>query len=463
MRRLELVLTFAAVFAVAWPVVFGVRPRRGIVAGVLTICFIAQLQFEGFRWQLLPVYGVALGLAIGDILFIDRKLRWSNRVSRGVFGLIGIALAAALAVVFPVPTLPQPSGGSPIGTITVEITDGEREEIYGPSPGGPRTFAVQVWYPAQPVDEPDPAPWSADWEVVAPAVSQLLGFPSWFLDHTGYTLAHAVGSAPVAPGTFPVVVYSHGWTEFRTAAVNQVEALASNGYVVIAIDHAYGAVVTRIDDRVVEYDPAALPPVEDVGTEAHLSAADTLITTFADDIVSVLDSLDLGDGGPLTFLAGSVDLERVGVFGHAAGGGAAIVVCLQDERCDAVLGLDPWVEPLPNQVIRETPTRPALFMRSDEARDTQNDAILRGLVGRASAVTYWVDVMGASGNDFVSLPLLSPIAAQLGLKGPIPAGRVIPIVDNYLVGFFDVFLLGTGPATLENVSFPEVSVEVVSP
>jgi hypothetical protein len=242
-----------------------------------------------------------------------------------------------------------------------------------------------------------------------------------------------------------------------------MEALASNGYVVIGIDHAYGAVVTRIGDRVVEYDPAALPPVEDVGPEAHLSAAAVLITTFADDIVSVLDSLDLGASGPLAFLAGSVDLERVGVFGHAAGGGAAIVVCLQDERCDAVLGLDPWVEPLPNQVIRETPTRPALFMRSDEARDTQNDAILRGLVGRASAVTYWVDVVGASGNDFVSLPLLSPMAAQLGLKGPIPAGRVIPIVDNYLVGFFDVFLLGTGPATLENVSFPEVSVEVVSP
>jgi hypothetical protein len=74
-----------------------------------------------------------------------------------------------------------------------------------------------------------------------------------------------------------------------------------------------------------------------------------------------------------------------------------------------------------------------------------------------------VGVEGAGHNDFTLMPLLSPLAAQVGLKGPIPAGRVIPIVDNYLVGFFEVFLVGTGPATLENVTFPEVSVEVLSP
>jgi hypothetical protein len=78
-------------------------------------------------------------------------------------------------------------------------------------------------------------------------------------------------------------------------------------------------------------------------------------------------------------------------------------------------------------------------------------------------VTYWLGVEGAEHNDFVVTPLFSPIGAQLGLKGPIPAGRIIPIIDNYLLGFFDVFLLGTGSAALDNVSFEEVSVEVISP
>jgi hypothetical protein len=51
----------------------------------------------------------------------------------------------------------------------------------------------------------------------------------------------------------------------------------------------------------------------------------------------------------------------------------------------------------------------------------------------------------------------------LGLKGPIPAGRVVPIVDNYLLGFFDVFLLGTGSAAVDSVSVGEVALEVINP
>jgi hypothetical protein len=464
LRRFELLLAFSAVFAILWPVVFGVRPRRGIVAGVLSVALLVQLQVEGFRWQMVPLYGVVVGLAIGDIIFIDRDLRWSNRLSRGVFGLVGVALATALPLILPVPTLPLPSGGLPIGTVTVQLSDPEREELYGATPGGPRSFMAQVWYPAEASPDEPTVSWAGDWDVVAPALSRLLGFPSWFLDHTRFTQSHGVEGAPPAPGVFPVVLYSHGWTGFRSVAVNQLESLASSGFVVIALDHAYGAVATRLDSgEVVEYDEAALPPSEDVGEEAHLAAADQLIEVFTDDLVTTLDALDAGADGPLRDIAGSVDVTRVGVYGHSAGGGAAISLCLQDERCDAVLGLDPWVEPLPTRVIRETPVRPALYMRSDEWRDTQNDAILRGLAGRAEAVTYWVGVEGAGHNDFTLMPLLSPLAAQVGLKGPIPAGRVIPIVDNYLVGFFEVFLVGTGPATLENVTFPEVSVEVLSP
>jgi hypothetical protein len=74
-----------------------------------------------------------------------------------------------------------------------------------------------------------------------------------------------------------------------------------------------------------------------------------------------------------------------------------------------------------------------------------------------------VGVEGAGHNDFLVTPLLSPIGSQLGLRGPIPAGRVVPIVDNYLLGFFDVFLLGTGSAALDSVSFPEVTLQVIEP
>jgi hypothetical protein len=44
LRSFELLLVFATVFAVAWPVVFGTRPRRGVVAGVLSVALLVQIQ-----------------------------------------------------------------------------------------------------------------------------------------------------------------------------------------------------------------------------------------------------------------------------------------------------------------------------------------------------------------------------------------------------------------------------------
>jgi dienelactone hydrolase len=464
LRRFELILAFAALFAVGWPVVFGIRPRRGIAAAVLSVALIVQLRFEGFRWQMIPLYLVAVGLAIGDVIFIERKLKWPNRAARGSLGTLGIALASVLALILPVPELPVPSGPEPIGTITVQLTDSGRDETYGERPGGPRVLMAQVWYPARVPGEEASVPWSEDWDAVAPAMARNLGFPSWFLDQTRYTLSHAYTSSSIADGTFPVVIYSHGWTGFRTIAINQIEHLVSNGYIVIAPDHTYGAVATRLENGdVILHDPGALPSAEEVGEAAHDEAATNLVATFAADLVTVLNELDRGENGAFAAVAGSVDLNRIGIYGHSAGGGAAIRTCLEDERCKAVLGMDPWIEPLTERDLRVTMTRPALYMRSDEWRDTPNDALLRGIAARGESVTYWLGIDGAEHNDFVVTPLLSPLAARFGLKGPIPAGRVIPIIDNYLLGFFDVYLLGTGTAALDSVSFPEVSLSVISP
>jgi Platelet-activating factor acetylhydrolase, isoform II len=464
LRRFELFLIFGEAFAVAWPAVFGVRTRRGIVAALLIALFIIHWQVEGLRWQMIPVYGAALGLAIGDILAVERRLDWTRRIARGIFGLAGVALGAILPLVLPVPVLPVPTGPEPIGTVTVELEDSEREEIYGPSPGPGRRLMVQVWYPALDQGEVEPVLWSEDWDIVAPGVSTLMGFPGWFLSHTKYSSSHGGSSIPVAPGTFPVVIYSHGWTGFRTNSVHQIESLVSNGFIVVAIDHTYGAVATRFpDDEVVDYDPAAIPDRAEVGEEAYAEAIEELVDVFSQDIVTVANSLEAGPNGPFGALAESADLTRLGVYGNETGGGAAVQFCLEDERCDAVLGLDPWVEPIPDQVLAISAARPALYMRSDDWRGTENDAILRGIAERSTSTSYWIGVEGTAETDLVGMPLLSPLGARFGWKGPIPAGRIIPIIDRYLVGFFDVYLLGTGSAALDTSAFEEVSLEVILP
>lgn len=425
---------------------------------------LAQLQLDGFRWQMIPFYVVAIGLAIGDVFYLERTMVWSTRLIRGILGTVGLAFAAALPVILPVPEVPAPSGPEPIGTMTIELIDRARDELYGDRPGGPREFMAQVWYPAvlDAGETVEPVPWSEDWEPVAPALALNMGLPSWFLDHTGYSMSHAGLSLPMAPGTFPVVIFSHGWEGVRTIALNQVEHLVSNGYIVIAPDHTYGAAATVLEDGEVLYaDPDALPQPQDVDEETYSQAATELVNTFAADLGTILAELSEGDSGSFAPIADGVDLNRIGIYGHSTGGGAAIKVCLENELCGAVLGMDPWVEPLTESDLRQNMTKPALYMRSDDWVNSPNDALLAGIAARGESVTYMVGIEGAVHNDFVMTPLLSPLSSQLGLTGSIPGGRVISIVDNYLLGFFDVYLLGTGSAALDAVSFPEVAVSVI--
>lgn len=432
------------------------------MALTLSAALFVHLQFEGFRWQMIPLYLVAVGLAVGDILYIDRGLDWSRRVLRGLLGTVGFGLTVVLPLVLPVPELPPPSGPQPLGTFTAQLIDRSRDELYGEHPGGPREFVAQVWYPARAGEGEAPVPWSEDWEIIAPALSREMGLPSWFWNHTGYTRSHARESAPVAEGTFPVLIYSHGWGGMRTNALDQIEHLVSNGYIVIAPDHTYAAVATVFEDGDVFYkDPNAIPDPAAVSQDDLLKAEASLVETIAGDLVTVLTELEEGEAGAFGVLAGAIDLNRIGLYGHSEGGGAAIKVCLEAEPCGAVLAMDPRVEALTERDLQQTMMRPALYMRSEDWVDTANDALLRGIAARGEAVTYLVGIEGARHNDFLMAPLLSPFASQFGITGPIPAGRMVLITNNYLRGFFDVFLLDTGSAALDSITFEEVSVSVV--
>lgn len=462
MRQFELFIVYAALFAVGWPVLFGVRTRRGIASGLLFVAGIAQLQVEGFRYQMIPLYLMAIGLIVGDIVFLDRTLKWSNRVARGVVGVAGIALAATLPSLLPVPDLPVPSGPQDIGTTVLELVDRSRDETYGPTPGGPREMVVQVWYPAIVDSTVAPVGIHPDWDVVGPALSQSIGFPRWFLSHLRFTNSHTYEDVPIAPGAFPVIVYSHGWTGYRSIALNQIETLVSNGYIVVAPDHTYGSVATRFDDGdEVGFWPAALPDQDTVSESAYDAASEALVDVYAEDLISILNALEVGVGGAFGDLAESMDLTRIGLYGHSTGGGAAVKVCLTDERCDAVLGMDAWVEPFTDPILATSATRPSLYLRSVEWQEKPNDALLRGIAERSETVSYWVGIDGTGHNDFVMTPLFSPIADDLGLRGPIAPGRLLPIIDQYLLGFFDVFLLGTGSASIDNVLFDEVTLEII--
>jgi acetyl esterase/lipase len=458
-RPLESVLAAVAAVAVLWPAATGSRSRRGIVFSASVLALAAQLTLEGYRWQVVPLYLVTLALGVGDLLSVERDLPWWRRVSRAALGLIGLSMMTVPLIALPVPELPVPAGALGIGTATFRLSFPDRREPYGPQPDVlPRRIAVQIWYPA--LDDGDePSIWTQDFDLIGSRLSRRLGYPGFFLSHTRYTLSHARANATPLPGTFPVILYSHELGDFRSVAINQAEALASRGYLVIAPDHAYSALVSRLDEGTVfELDPEIIPPTADEETQA--GRGQLLLETMSADLAGILDALGDPDG-PFGELATHADLANIGAYGRGAGGGAALWLCLTDARCHGALGMNPWVEPVPDRIVASTTALPMLFMRSPDVAGTDNDGRLRGIAERDEGVAYWLTIAGAEPNDFVVAPLFSPVGDRLGISGPIPADRIVTIIDRYLSGFFAHSLLGSGAAAIERAPFPEVSLEVL--
>ncbi len=467
--------------AVFLPVVVGMRLKRGWMALALIAALVLQGIVEGFRWQLIPLHAGAVGLAIGDLIWDERRVRGVRRFRRAVLGIPGVLSLLVLPVALPIPELPTPTGAFEVGTMMFVIDDPDRIEIFGlpepdpeaetqptideveeeEDPGEPRRIVVQAWYPADVDGGLAPALWNPDLDVVGPALARRFGFPGFVLDHVDEVRSSSFPGAQPLDGRLPVVLYSHGWAGFRTLALNQLESIASHGYLVLAADHAHGAIASRFPDtgEVVYLDERALPDEQTTDPDDYQDATEELVETFADDLILILDQLELGEEGELAAIADTADLERIGLFGHSTGGGAAARVCLVDERCDAVAGLDAWVEPIPDRFVARELQIPSMFIRSDEWRELPNDRRLRGMSERSPAISYWIGLEGAGHYDFVLTPALSPYAETLGLKGPIPLERVVPILDDYLNGFFDRYLIGVGGAVLDEVPPPEVEVE----
>ena len=258
---------------------------------------------------------------------------------------------------------------------------------------------------------------------------------------------------------YPVVIFSHGWSGFAAQNTGQALELASRGYVVAAVQHTYGAIVTVFPDGEIAYNnPDALP--DGVPDEEYDKAARILANQWAGDISYTLDFLEEKSADPDSNFFNAIDLNSIGVYGHSTGGGAAIQFCGTDARCKAVLGMDPFMTPVSEQVLEVGVSQPAFFMFSQgwvDNVDSKNNRLFNQFYENIDPSTRVIGIRGTRHYDFSDLPMLSPIAPQLGLKGPINGKLAIKIVNAYLIAFFEQTLKGKPTDLFDGPSpYPEV-------
>ncbi len=461
MRPFELaldILTLISGFILLIPG-FSATQKKKFVPLTLGAAALIQILFEGFRWQLWP-------LIIAIIILITVSFLETQFKGKGL--ILGLSILLSFSsllggIIFPVPDPFPITGPYQVGTREVHLVDPNRKELYGSDPDASREFMAQIWYPADPGKKDQQAKWMPAIEFAAPAIADKLDLPAFTLGHLKYVLANAFLEAePIQDGNlFPVLIFSHGWEGFKEQNIYQVEELASHGYVVIGISHTYGSVITVFPDgRQFPTNHDALP--DGVSEEAYDQASNTLVQQWAGDIARTLDELEnLNQESGFWFLSGKTDLDRVGVFGHSTGGGAAVEFCLIDERCQAILGMDVWAEPAQPEILALHLTQPALIMHSEEwyspNEPDRNYDLIGTLAERAENNIDEIALIGTRHYDFTSLPLLTPLAAQLGLKGPIPGTLGLEIINTETLAFFDKYLKGDQSISLEEISshYPE--------
>ena len=444
----------------AWP---ALRRRQAVVrflAGSGIALTLLHLLFEGYRWQMLPIYAL-----VGALLLPRLKSSQDEdglSVTGRVLGASVLVVGAALALALPVPRIPQPDGPYTIGTVTYDWIDETRRETYGDAPGGPRELLVQVWYPAASA-RGLPERWLSGGATVSRAMTEWGHMPRFLLDQAALTRTHAYANTPLADADapYPVVLYVHGWGSFRNINQDQIETLASHGYVVVSADHTYGALVTLFPDgRVAPNDGSALG--NDSSDEGFYRAANALLHTYAADVQFVLDRLaQLNAYDPDERFTGRLDLNRVGLFGHSTGGGAVIQVCATDPRCKAALGQDAWVIPVDEAVVEHSLAQPLALINSAGWNRAENQARQRRIYDGLAGDGYWMTIQDTTHYDFVMVPTFSPLAPALGVIGKLPARRVMALNNDYLLAFFDKYLRGADTPLLAGPSaaYPEVAFE----
>ncbi|MFI8521071.1 alpha/beta hydrolase family protein [Streptomyces sp. NPDC085481] len=342
--------------------------------------------------------------------------------------------------------LPAPTGKYGVGTSALHLVDRSRKDPWVPEADG-RELMVTLHYPSARGADGKPAPYATE------AESRLLLKGVKVEDPASVSALAGMGTysrtdARPAPGRHPLVLLSPGFGVPRFTLTNLAVDLASRGYVVASVDHAYESSGTAVPDgRILTC--VACTALE----EGRVHGNDVTAARTA-DVRFLLDRLT--GPKPAWKYAASIDRKRIGMAGHSIGGASAATAMLADRRIDAGVNMDgSFHDELPAGGLGG---RPFLMLGTDDDmhRPGGEDASWNTTWPRLGGWKRWLTVTGTDHFSFSDGPV---IQRHFGLPaGDIPAGRALAVTRAYVGAFFDQHLKGRPQPLLvgPSAAHPEV-------
>jgi predicted dienelactone hydrolase len=402
-----------------------------------------------------------------------------------VLGLLVLISTAALLALFPVFRLPRPTGPYAVGTRFFYWIDETRPDTISPDPDDYRWVSLQVRYPAELRGSQAPMKYMDADAVRAFATYGLKNPMPYFLwEHLTRVTTHSYLGAEIAQtdAPYPLVVFSPSGLMSASTALS--EELVSRGYVVFTVGHPYSEpFYFDAEGKVIPYDGAdeyyeeiwrelddpdrwnlqdrtLRASSEEARLALHREINDSFPVSTNDlrirseDIRFVIDELERMSGGD-GFLAGQLDLERIGIVGFSKGGATAVQFCVTDPTCKAVINLDGFMYA---DVVDHDLAQPFMMMSSHSEGDSTERTTTSLFYDRAQDSAYMVFIKGAEHPNFGDVSLFAGFLKATDDLGPINGARCVEIQDAYISAFFDRHLKGKSSALLDGPSpdYPEV-------
>ena len=409
MRPLEALLVAALILVLGmrW-----VRPRNRQVTSTMLamigILLVLHLVFDGWRWEMIGSYGMAIGAA----MILSRDLRrvsgaragessrWAALPStrqRATWGVL-LALVALFAVVipawaFPRIVLPEPDGLYDVGRLEASWPD---------TAGGGRSVDVTVWYPAEQPNgrvlrfHPRPG-------ALGSALAEGTPLPGFAFRNLSAARTHSTGNPrfSIREGRSPIVLVAHDSGASRYDGTALHERLASQGYVVAS-----------------------------VGSDGTARGGEEPSDRLSDLALVLTKLVGLPAGGPIDTLNTHVRIDRVAVIGWGSGARAAMELGATDPRVNAVVAIAPGQLP---EVVLAGVRRPILVFTVRDATPGLDDALRYG--GTEARLE------GATDATLSDRALLGkPVTGLLGIESADAPGDVHAAVSALTLRFLDQYL-----------------------
>jgi pimeloyl-ACP methyl ester carboxylesterase len=292
--------------------------------------------------------------------------------------------------------------------------------------------------------------------------------PNFLVTYISLVKTHSYENAPIRQegNPYPVLLFNHGYNAWSTGYTIFHEALASHGYVVVGVTHAYECAWFSMPDgtmkvfpqtaEVVRHNADAFIKGEQIKWQITISSdiekmeesyralqenSPNLyesVNIWAQDNSFIIDQLELLNQEGALF-SEALDLDRIGVYGHSFGGATAGQLSLTDPRIKAGVNLDGFQY---GDMVNRPLGTPFMFINAEHASENRPDpdttGVFKPFYARAENDVFILFIEGTEHNNFTDM-VLNGKQLPTGENSITPL-RGLRITNDFLLAFFGEYL-----------------------